>query len=634
DDDHRTPGRSRRGRRGRRVRHPPPAGAAAARRRPHQGAHALPRRGHRPGAGRRPLDGHARRGRRGLLRHVFQRLPRRLLAALDDAAHGAAPAGAARHRPRRRAPLQGRRHRGARHLGRGHRRRHRGAGAGPHAVHRRRLVLVRPVRGRRPHPRDGRLVRHPRARARGPAGGRHLHLQPPHRLRRRDVDDRLRPRGLRRADRRRRRGPGQQEGARRRRLRRDGRGARRPAAPGGAGQPRRQRRLRPRHVRDPRAHRRHAPALPRRRRAARSRQPAPRADLQPVHDRADARRRSDAAPAEPLGAAHHGRGRRPARVPLPPGRLRRDAARLRRGDAARDQRAAPPGRRRLQRLVDVPDPPRGAGEDRPAPPAVHQVGRRRVRPARQGGRLPHGDAARRRHLAPRLDRQGRRQRLAGLLLRPQPADRRGAAQPLRQRRRHPGQRHEGRPQAPAQAGVLGGRAAREGLRGLPGRPVLGLRRAAHGAGRRAGTAEGVPRQPGAGLRPARAGDGRRRHREPGPASGRQGRRGQGRRPRPARHGATRPGPRRPPAAAGAGAGRAVVRALHPRQRHRGHRRRSRRDLPAPRPGRLQGAAQALGRAQPGDPSALPRAVRPVPGGVGRTHLEGRLADSVRPAREV
>ena len=51
------------------------------------------------------------------------------------------------------------------------------------------------------------------------------------------------------------------------------------------------------------------------------------------------------------------------------------------------QAAAPPHRRRLQRLVDVHDPAAGRRGARPAAAAVHQVGRRRVRPARRRARL-------------------------------------------------------------------------------------------------------------------------------------------------------------------------------------------------------------------------------------------------------
>ncbi len=70
--------------------------------------------------------------------------------------------------------------------------------------------------------------------------------------------------------------------------------------------------------------------------------------------------------------------------------------------------AAQARRRRLQRLVHVPDPARGPGRDRPVAAAVHQVGRRRVRPARQGRRLPDGDLPGGRRLARAVDRQERR----------------------------------------------------------------------------------------------------------------------------------------------------------------------------------------------------------------------------------
>ncbi len=67
--------------------------------------------------------------------------------------------------------------------------------------------------------------------------------------------------------------------------------------------------------------------------------------------------------------------------------------RLRAPPAAVDDLAAPAHRRRLQRLVDVPDPHRGHPRDRPVAADVHQVGRRRVRAAGRRGRLPDGDPA-------------------------------------------------------------------------------------------------------------------------------------------------------------------------------------------------------------------------------------------------
>ena len=66
-------------------------------------------------------------------------------------------------------------------------------------------------------------------------------------------------------------------------------------------------------------------------------------------------------------------------------------------------------------------------------PAVHQVGRLRVRPASQGGRGPDGLTARRRGLAHPLDGQERRAGLAVVLPPAQPVHRGAAAQPLRPR---------------------------------------------------------------------------------------------------------------------------------------------------------------------------------------------------------
>ena len=108
----------------------------------------------------------------------------------------------------------------------------------------------------------------------------------------------------------------------------------------------------------------------------------------------------------------------------PPGVLQRLG--LRRPQPALGPLAARARGRRLQRLVHVPDPARGPGGDRAVAAALHQVGRLRVRPARQGGRLPDGDVPRRRRLARPVDRQERRARLAGLLPPAQPL-RRGAA---------------------------------------------------------------------------------------------------------------------------------------------------------------------------------------------------------------
>ncbi len=120
---------------------------------------------------------------------------------------------------------------------------------------------------------------------------------------------------------------------------------------------------------------------------------------------------------------------------------------LRRAQPALDPLAAPPGRRGLQRLVHVPDPAPGARGDRPLAAALHQVGRLRVRPARQGGRLPDGDLPRRRGLARAVDRQERRPRLAGLLPPAQPVHRGAAALAVPPRRPD----GPGEPQPPDQA---------------------------------------------------------------------------------------------------------------------------------------------------------------------------------------
>ncbi len=105
----------------------------------------------------------------------------------------------------------------------------------------------------------------------------------------------------------------------------------------------------------------------------------------------------------------------------------------------------------------------------PQPAALHQVGRLRVRPARQGGGLPDGDLARCRRLAHPVDRQERRARLAGLLPPAQPL-RRGAA-PLAVRARRPDGAREPQPpdRAPGLDAVLHRRAAADGARGRPRR---------------------------------------------------------------------------------------------------------------------------------------------------------------------
>lgn len=144
--------------------------------------------------------------------------------------------------------------------------------------------------------------------------------------------------------------------------------------------------------------------------------------------------------------------------------------------------AAPPGRWRLQRLVDVPDPGPADQGTRPRDPGVHQVGRRRVRGAGQGPRLPDRVAARCRLLAGAVDGQERRPGLERLLPPAQPAGGRAAA--LEGTARRPAGR--GKPGAaaagPAVDAVLHGGAARPGYRGCAARAGPPARRNRHQAG--------------------------------------------------------------------------------------------------------------------------------------------------------
>ena len=160
--------------------------------------------------------------------------------------------------------------------------------------------------------------------------------------------------------------------------------------------------------------------------------------------------------------------------------------------------AAPARGRRLQRLVDVPDPAGGRRGRRAAAAAVHQVGRRRVRPAGPVARLPHGDGAGHRDLAHVVPREGRHQRLAGLLPLPQPARRGRDARPGRPEgaaHRHP-QAHRAAPHA---HGVLGRGAAAHGAARLPRRARRRCSQPARGAGAGPRDARGVRRRAPAGL---------------------------------------------------------------------------------------------------------------------------------------
>ena len=188
---------------------------------------------------------------------------------------------------------------------------------------------------------------------------RHAHVQPARRLRRHPHRDRRGPAGAGRAStavilpdqgtKKVRDEPGFEAAAAR---------ARRQAAHHRPAQPRRLRRLRPRHVRGARATDCEQILLHGRRHPAGARLGAARRRVLPLLPRADAGRRADAVAAGALAAVDDGRGRRPQRLPVAQRPGHRAAPRPRRAPAAADPVAAPAHRRRLQRLVDVPDPAR------------------------------------------------------------------------------------------------------------------------------------------------------------------------------------------------------------------------------------------------------------------------------------
>ena len=189
--------------------------------------------------------------------------------------------------------------------------------ARPAAVRGRRLVLVRPDHGRRrAHPARGRLARARRGARHGRGDDRDADVQPPRRLRRDAHRDRRRPAGARGRPAGDHPGPGHPQGPRRARLRGRGGRARRPAADHRPAQPRRLRRLRPRHVRGARDAGVPADPVHGRRHPAGARLGAARRRVLPLRPRADAGRRADAVAAGPLAALDDGRGRRPAQVPV------------------------------------------------------------------------------------------------------------------------------------------------------------------------------------------------------------------------------------------------------------------------------------------------------------------------------
>ncbi|KAJ1681541.1 hypothetical protein LUZ63_023244 [Rhynchospora breviuscula] len=120
----------------------------------------------------------------------------------------------------------------------------------------------------------------------------------------------------------------------------------------------------------------------------------------------------------------------------------------------------------------LPHPHQHPARDRSLAPGVHQVGRRRVLHPGPGCRLPDGLDARRRAVARLLGRQGRLDRLAGVLPCAQPHRRSAAALAVaRGRHPHPSQPPR-RPEAPDDDAVLPRgaappRAARHPLRSRP-----------------------------------------------------------------------------------------------------------------------------------------------------------------------
>ena len=152
-----------------------------------------------------------------------------------------------------------------------------------------------------------------------------------------------------------------------------------------------------------------------------------------------------------LGARHHAR------------------ARFRPAQPAAHPVAAPPRRRRLQRLVDVPHPDRPRCASSGCHCRSSSSGTTPSTGCGRGRRLPDGVVAGRGRLARAVAGQERRTRLAGVLPPAQPA-RRGAAAlavPARRQRR---QREPGVPDPPpALDAVLDGDAAADGDRGHPQR---------------------------------------------------------------------------------------------------------------------------------------------------------------------
>ena len=229
---------------------------------------------------------------------------------------------------------------------------------------------------------------------------------------------------------------------------------------------------------------------------------------------------------------------------------------------------------------------------RAAAAAVHQVGRRRVRPARPVARLPDGDGAGHRDLAHVVPGEGRHQRLAGVLPLPQPARRRPRCTARTTRRRCSPTSSS----APCGTCMLMEYSAvalqHMALRDFLAGPGGAVPEPAGGAGGGPGDARGVRRRP-----PARLGD-RGAAEQPGRARG-AGLPGAAHQARwrsartLARSVRAQPADARPGAPGRAAAQRAVaagavVRAVAGWTRRRCRPRRPRRHLPPPRPASCSG----------------------------------------------
>ena len=160
-------------------------------------------------------------------------------------------------------------------------------------------------------------------------------------------------------------------------------------------------------------------------------------DVRRPDPQADDRRRPHVQPVRPLGAARlRARPSAPCKWwwgAAPNTKARHDFGRR---NLRQHPVAAPPGRRRLQRLVDVPDPDAQVDQgDRAWPSRCSSSGTTPSTGCGPGdGRLPDGVPARRGRLARAVAGQERRARLAGVLPPPQPGRRRAAALAVRPRR--------------------------------------------------------------------------------------------------------------------------------------------------------------------------------------------------------